>query len=52
MRKLGMRIESNPFAEPKWFQVVGSLEAARESSVLGGGSTERAGRGRSGSAVP
>jgi RimJ/RimL family protein N-acetyltransferase len=28
MRKLGMRVESNPFAEPEWFQVVGSLEQA------------------------
>jgi ribosomal-protein-alanine N-acetyltransferase len=26
MRKLGMRIERNPFADPPWFQVVGVLE--------------------------
>jgi RimJ/RimL family protein N-acetyltransferase len=26
MRKLGMRIERNPFADPPWFQVVGILE--------------------------
>jgi RimJ/RimL family protein N-acetyltransferase len=26
MRRLGMRIERNPFAEPEWFQVVGILE--------------------------
>ncbi len=26
MRKLGMRIEKNPYAEPPWFQVVGILE--------------------------
>jgi RimJ/RimL family protein N-acetyltransferase len=26
MRKLGMRIERNPFPEPPWFQVVGVLE--------------------------
>jgi ribosomal-protein-alanine N-acetyltransferase len=29
MRKLGMRIERNPFAEPAWFQVVGMLENIR-----------------------
>lgn len=28
MRKLGMRVESNPFPEPEWFQVVGTLERA------------------------
>jgi RimJ/RimL family protein N-acetyltransferase len=27
MRKLGMTVERNPFPEPPWFQVVGSLEA-------------------------
>jgi len=26
MRKLGMRIERNPFVDPPWFQVVGVLE--------------------------
>ncbi|MCA9995843.1 MAG: GNAT family N-acetyltransferase [Anaerolineales bacterium] len=26
MRKLGMRLERNPFAKPPWFQVVGILE--------------------------
>lgn len=26
MRKLGMRIEKNPYEEPSWFQVVGILE--------------------------
>ena len=26
MRRLGMHIEENPFADPPWFQVVGSLE--------------------------
>jgi RimJ/RimL family protein N-acetyltransferase len=26
MRKLGMRIEANPFSEPAWFQVTGLLE--------------------------
>jgi RimJ/RimL family protein N-acetyltransferase len=26
MRKLGMRIEKNPYPEPPWFQVVGILE--------------------------
>lgn len=26
MRKLGMQLERNPFAEPSWFQVVGILE--------------------------
>jgi RimJ/RimL family protein N-acetyltransferase len=27
MRKLGMRIETNPEGEPEWFQTVGILEA-------------------------
>jgi RimJ/RimL family protein N-acetyltransferase len=27
MRRLGMRIETNPFAEPEYFQVVGILDA-------------------------
>ncbi|ADO76004.1 GNAT family N-acetyltransferase [Stigmatella aurantiaca] len=27
MRRLGMRIEENPFPEPPWFQVAGILEA-------------------------
>ena len=26
MRRLGMHIEENPFSDPPWFQVVGSLE--------------------------
>jgi RimJ/RimL family protein N-acetyltransferase len=26
MRRLGMRIERNPFREPEWFQIVGILE--------------------------
>lgn len=26
MKKLGMRIEKNPFSEPPWFQVIGVLE--------------------------
>jgi [ribosomal protein S5]-alanine N-acetyltransferase len=29
MRKLGMKIERNPFPEPEWFQVVGILENDR-----------------------
>ena len=29
MRKLGMRVERNPLAEPPWLQVVGALEADR-----------------------
>ncbi|MBP1693766.1 MAG: family acetyltransferase [Chloroflexi bacterium] len=28
MRKLGMRIEKNPYSEPPWLQVVGVLEAS------------------------
>ncbi|EPX64376.1 acetyltransferase, GNAT family [Cystobacter fuscus DSM 2262] len=28
MRRLGMRIEENPFPEPPWFEVTGILEAA------------------------
>jgi ribosomal-protein-alanine N-acetyltransferase len=28
MRKLGMRVEKNPLAEPPWLQVVGVLESA------------------------
>jgi RimJ/RimL family protein N-acetyltransferase len=27
MRRLGMRIERNPFSDPPWFQVVGMLES-------------------------
>jgi RimJ/RimL family protein N-acetyltransferase len=27
MRKLGMRVERNPFPDPPWFQVVGCLES-------------------------
>jgi RimJ/RimL family protein N-acetyltransferase len=27
MRRLGMRLEKNPYLEPKWFQVVGVLES-------------------------
>jgi RimJ/RimL family protein N-acetyltransferase len=26
MRKLGMRIEKNPYEEPQWFQLVGILD--------------------------
>ena len=29
MRRLGMRIERNPFAEPAWFQITGILENDR-----------------------
>jgi ribosomal-protein-alanine N-acetyltransferase len=29
MRKLGMRLEQNPFAEPPWLQIVGMLENTR-----------------------
>jgi RimJ/RimL family protein N-acetyltransferase len=29
MRKVGMRIERNPFPDPRWFQVVGVLENDR-----------------------
>ncbi len=29
MRRLGMRIETNPYPEPRWFQVVGILEGRR-----------------------
>lgn len=32
MRKLGMRIEKNPRAEPPWLQVVGVLESAATGS--------------------
>ncbi len=37
MRKLGMRIEKNPYPEPAWFQVAGILEgqAAEELTGLG-----------------
>ncbi|MGO9604921.1 MAG: GNAT family N-acetyltransferase [Candidatus Binataceae bacterium] len=31
MRRLGMRIEKNPFPEPPWFQVTGILEARAPS---------------------
>jgi len=31
MRKLGMRIENNPYAEPPWLQVVGVIENHRET---------------------
>jgi RimJ/RimL family protein N-acetyltransferase len=27
MRRLGMRIERNPYSEPKWFQIVGILDS-------------------------
>lgn len=30
MRRLGMRIEANPVAEPPWFQVTGILEAPQD----------------------
>jgi len=26
MRRLGMRIETNPYPEPEWFQVVGVID--------------------------
>jgi RimJ/RimL family protein N-acetyltransferase len=29
MRRLGMRIETNPYPKPRWFQVVGILEGRR-----------------------
>jgi ribosomal-protein-alanine N-acetyltransferase len=29
MRRLGMRVEVNPFPEPPWFQVIGILENDR-----------------------
>ncbi|WP_239470610.1 GNAT family N-acetyltransferase [Archangium violaceum] len=29
MRRLGMRIEENPYPEPPWFEVTGILEAGR-----------------------
>ena len=29
MRKLGMRLERNPFPDPPWFQVVGFLDNPR-----------------------
>ena len=32
MRKLGMRIETNPYPDPPWLQVVGVLENEREMS--------------------
>ena len=32
MRRLGMRIERNPYSEPKWFQIVGILNRQETSS--------------------
>lgn len=32
MRKVGMRIEKNPYPDPPWFQVVGSLENTSANS--------------------
>ncbi len=32
MRKLGMRIERNPYSDPPWFQVVGILENSSRAS--------------------
>jgi RimJ/RimL family protein N-acetyltransferase len=33
MRKLGMRIEKNPYPDPPWLQVVGILENKRSNTV-------------------
>jgi len=35
MRKLGMRIESNPRPEPAWLQIVGVLPAALRGAAAG-----------------
>ena len=43
MRKIGMRIEKNPFAEPPWHQVLGILEN-RPSALLCAWSTITSGR--------
>jgi len=32
MRRLGMRIESNPYSQPPWFQIVGVLDRQEMSS--------------------
>ena len=42
MRKIGMRIETNPSAEPPWFQVVGVIEPGS----AGGGAPYRPARDR------
>lgn len=34
MRKLGMRIERNPFPSPAWFQITGILQKERQRSRL------------------
>jgi RimJ/RimL family protein N-acetyltransferase len=31
MRKVGMRVENNPYPDPPWFQVVGILENTRDT---------------------
>ncbi len=36
MRKVGMRIEKNPYPDPPWFQVVGILENSPTNSSQGG----------------
>jgi len=33
MRKVGMRIEKNPFPDPPWLQVVGILENDRQAGT-------------------
>jgi len=32
MRRIGIHIERNPFADPSWFQVVGFLDNLRAAS--------------------
>ena len=34
MRKLGMRIERNPFPSPAWFQIIGILQKGRPGPAL------------------
>jgi len=34
MRKLGMRIERNPFPSPAWFQITGILQKGRQGPAL------------------
>jgi [ribosomal protein S5]-alanine N-acetyltransferase len=36
MRKVGMRIEKNPYPDPPWFQVVGILENSPANSLQAG----------------
>ncbi|MDQ3810065.1 MAG: GNAT family N-acetyltransferase [Chloroflexota bacterium] len=36
MRKLGMRIERNPFADPRWLQIVGILAATQADAPEAG----------------